>query len=502
MKRHVWFMLSILVVAAMLAAACTAPAPSGSAGNAAPTTAPTNTAAAEATAAPTNTAAAPATTAVTATAAMTPTAAVTATAATTTTAAVTGTAATTSTAGTGTGGAAGAIDCMGAKSGDTVSMLYQWSGQEETNLNSILKPLADQCGIAFKPESTRDQALLDTRVKAGTPPDIAFWLPTTVQQYNNLLKPLDTLGANAANYPQSLKDQGSANGKWYGLPVKADIKTIIWYSPTNFKALGYTVPKTWDELNTLVEKMVKDGNVPWSMGFESGDATGWTGADFIEDILLVQKGPQYVLDIISGKVPYNDAGVKTAWQTYGKWASDAKYTVGGAKGTLSTNFNDAIYNVFSDPPKAMMVRQSGFAGGSIKGKFPSLKYGTDYDFFQVPDAQGMQAGSDWMMAFSDKPAVKALVAYLTSDAGAAQWAKVGFDLTPNLKGAGNYTDPLLQKKAELLNSAKAVVPSIGDSIPGGFGKSQWTGIINFVNGANIDQSLSTVAAAQADALKK
>src|SRR5262245_32864873 len=29
----------------------------------------------------------------------------------------------------------GAIDCMGAQSGDEISMLYQWSGVEETSLN-------------------------------------------------------------------------------------------------------------------------------------------------------------------------------------------------------------------------------------------------------------------------------------------------------------------------------------------------------------------------------
>ncbi|MEJ2597843.1 MAG: hypothetical protein P8Z00_05885 [Anaerolineales bacterium] len=70
--------------------------------------------------------------------------------------------------------AVGGIDCMGAQSGDTISMLYQWSGVEEEQLNQILQPLVDACGIVLKPESTRDQALLDTRVKAGTPPDVAF----------------------------------------------------------------------------------------------------------------------------------------------------------------------------------------------------------------------------------------------------------------------------------------------------------------------------------------
>ena len=149
---------------------------------------------------------------------------------------------------------------------------------------------------------------------------------------------MDTLGASQDSYIPGAIDPGMVDGKWLGLPVKSDVKTIIWYSPANFEALGYTVPTTWDELDALVEKMVADGNVPWSMGMESGDATGWTGSDFIQDILLVQQGPDYVKGLIDGSIPYNDAGVKQAYETYGKWAKDPKYTVGGAQGTLSTAF--------------------------------------------------------------------------------------------------------------------------------------------------------------------
>jgi len=69
---------------------------------------------------------------------------------------------------------AGEIDCMGAAQGDEISMLYQWAGAEEEALNQVLQPLLDACGIVIRPESTRDQALLDTRVQAGTPPDVAF----------------------------------------------------------------------------------------------------------------------------------------------------------------------------------------------------------------------------------------------------------------------------------------------------------------------------------------
>jgi alpha-glucoside transport system substrate-binding protein len=395
----------------------------------------------------------------------------------------------------------GEIDCMGAQSGDTVSMLYQWSGVEEESLNQILRPLIDECGIVIQAESTRDQAILDTRVQAGNPPDIAFWNIVQVEQYQDRIIPVNDLGVNTGNYPDFWRNLGTVGGEWRALPVKSDIKTIIWYSPTNFEAFGYEVPQTWGELDALVEQMVADGNVPWSMGFESGDATGWTGSDFIQDIMLVQQGPDYVLGIIDGSVPYNDDGVRQAWETYGQWAKDPQYTVGGAQGTLSTAFLDAIYLVFQDPPQAMMVRQSGFAGGEIQAQFPGLEYGTDFDFFQVPDAQGLQGGMDWMMAFNDTPAVQAVFSYLSSDVGGRRWAEVGFDLTPNLAGADAYEDPVLEKAGSFLAQAEGFTPDIGDTIPGGFGPAKWNGIIEYVNDSqDLDTILDRLADVQAQVL--
>ena len=448
MNKRFWSIVSFVVIAAMALAAC-APA----ATTAAPTNAP------QATTAPT-----------------TPPAATTA--------------------------PTGGIDCMGAKSGDVLSMFYQWSGQEETRLNQILKPLVDACGIKIQPTATRDQAVLETQVKAGTPPDVAFWQITSAIAYQNQLVALDTIGGHKENYAQFFIDQGTLGGKWLGLPVKLDRKTMVWYSPAVFQAKGYTVPTTWDQFSALADKMVADGNVPFSMGLESGAATGWTGADWIEDILLVQKGPQYVQDIISGKVAYNDAGVKAAFEAYGKWAKDPKYAIGGAAGTLSTNFNTAIDKAFSDPPEALMVKQSGFASGEITTKYPTLKYGTDFDFFDLPGAQGLQAGFDWMLAFKSTPAVKALVAYLTSTVGGANWAKATFDLTPNKGGAGQYTDAALIKKAAALDKASGVVPSIGDVIPGGMGNAIWTAIVNYLNGKDLDTELANAAKVQATALGK
>ena len=392
--------------------------------------------------------------------------------------------------------------CMDAKSGDQVSVMYQWSGAEEEKFNTIIKPFVDGCGVKVVAESTRDAAVLDTRVKS-TPPDVLFW-PTTapLTLYTDKLVALDTVGAEVANYADYWKTLGSVDGKWLALPVKADIKTIIWYSPAQFEAFGYTVPTTFEELNTLVEKMVADKNVPWSMGFGSDAATGWTGSDFIQDLLLTTSGPEYVMKLITGEVAYDDAGVVDAYKIYQKWASDPLYTVGGADGTVNTKFLDAIYQVFSDPAKAMMVKQSGFAGGEVLKQFPTLEYGKDYDFFAFPGAKGMQGGADYMMAFGQSAATKALIGYLTGQAGAEEWAKVGFDLSPNKLANGKYTDAQLTKKAEALANAAGFTPDLGDTIPAPFGEAEWKAIIAIVQGKDVATELATVAAAQKEALTK
>ncbi|MBN2385629.1 MAG: hypothetical protein JXB85_01315 [Anaerolineales bacterium] len=390
--------------------------------------------------------------------------------------------------------------CMGASPGDTLTVMYQWSGAEEEKINAIFAPLVEACGIEIVAESTRDDAILDARVQS-TPPDILFWPNTSpLRLYGDQLVDLDTVGGNAGNYAPYWIDMGTAGGRWLAIAVKADIKSIIWYSPVQFDLYGYTVPTTFEELNALVEQMVADGNIPWSMGMESGSATGWTGSDFIQDILLAQQGPDYVMQLISGEIPYNDPGVVQAYETYAAWASNPIYTVGGANGTLNTGFLDAIYLVFSDPAQAMLVKQSGFAGGEVVSQYPDLVYGTDFDFFAFPGAQGMQGGADYMMAFSDSPATQAMIAYLTGAEGAQAWAEVGFDLSPNNLAVGMYADEQLAKKAEALANASGFTPDMGDTIGAPFGEAEWAALIAVVQGGDVAAALEAAAAAQAEAL--
>jgi alpha-glucoside transport system substrate-binding protein len=386
------------------------------------------------------------------------------------------------------------IDCQGAQAGDTLSMLYSWVGAEESHYLQIIQPLATDCGIVF--DTDHNFSDLDQRVQDGNPPDIVISNQAALANYRDQLIPLDTLGADHNNYEDLFIQLGNVDNQWFGLPVKMNLKSLIWYSPAAFLAGSYQVPTTWNELNSLVEKMKTDGKVPWSMGFESGGADGWAGSDFIQDILLVQQDSTYINNIIAGKVRYNDAGVKQAYQAYGKWAKDPLYTPGGAAGTISTNFFDAIDAVFSSPSTAMMVRQADFAGGVISNTHPGYVFGVDYDFFAVPGAHGVQGGADILMAFKDTPAVRALITYLTSLPGGANWAAEDFDLSPNKGAIGNYSDPIAEKENDILNHAAGFTPDLGDTIGGEFQTAEWQAIINYINGGDLDAALAAAEQGQ------
>ncbi len=69
--------------------------------------------------------------------------------------------------------------------------------------------------------------------------------------------------------------------QFFAFPYKADLKSLVWYSPENFEDAGYDVPKTMEELKALTEKIAADGEKAWCIGLGSGGATGWPATDWV-----------------------------------------------------------------------------------------------------------------------------------------------------------------------------------------------------------------------------
>lgn len=393
---------------------------------------------------------------------------------------------------------AGNIDCMGSE-GSTLSVMASWAGEEEETFRSILAPLLEACNITLSYEGTRDMnTVLPTRVEGGNPPDVAvFANPGALQSFADNLVPLTELGVNAESYSESWQELGTANGNWVGLPIKTDIKSLVWYSPVAFEAAGYEVPTTWDEFVALMDQMVADGGpAPLAMGFESGGATGWTATDFVQDILLRTQGADYVRGLTTGETPWNDQGVIDAWTTYADWVN--KYNVGGSDGATTTGFGDAILMPFQDPAQAWMIKQSGFAGSAfIQPNFPDYVYGEDFAFFVLPgqgeEAPPMQVGGDILGVFNNTPATQALVAYLSSAEGASAWAASGFDLTPSSAvDMSAYENPISADKAAALAEATDVSYDVGDLMPPAVGQAEFDGITAAVGGADVTETLNNI----------
>ncbi|MEN8599951.1 ABC transporter substrate-binding protein [Microbacterium rhizosphaerae] len=109
---------------------------------------------------------------------------------------------------------------------------------------------------------------LQTQLTAGAGPDV-FWLNgPNFQLYasNNQLAPLDdAVGRDKGNYPKSLVDLYTYNGKLYGAPK--DYDTIgVYYNKALFDAAGLAYPKagwTWEEFQADAKKLSDPAKGVW-----------------------------------------------------------------------------------------------------------------------------------------------------------------------------------------------------------------------------------------------
>ena len=227
---------------------------------------------------------------------------------------------------------------------------------------------ATATGIKIQIDSigSSHETVLKTRIEGGKPPDLAMLAqPTPILAYAAEGKVIDVatimdgkkLSDEHAN-TIGLVTQGS---NIWGIPYKADVKSTIWYPIKAFEAKGYTVPKTWDELIALSDKIVADGTNPWCVSAGGpGDATGWQITDWVEEVVLKTKGAEYYNDWISHKVTFQDPGIKDAFDKYvGKIFFTPNYVFGGNTAIVATDQKTPMDPMFTDDlanPKCWMQK--------------------------------------------------------------------------------------------------------------------------------------------------
>jgi alpha-glucoside transport system substrate-binding protein len=301
---------------------------------------------------------------------------------------------------------------------------------------------------------------------------------------------------------------GTVDGKQVGIFVKAALKGLIWYDVEEFRKAGHQVPKTWDELMQLSQRIAGTGTTPWAIGLESGAASGWPGTDWIEDIVLRRAGTETYDGWADGKVKWSSDGIKQAWQEWGKIVNDPKMTFGGKAAVLSTNFGDAANPLFQDPPKAFLHHQANFMTTFITENFPQLKPGQDFTAFPFPDIDPKNAGAvesagDLFGMFRDTPQARELMRWLVSPAAQKIWGQRGGALSPNKAvPTGIYPDPVARDAGVTLQNARTIRFDASDLMPEAMNNAFFKGILDYVNNpGNLDQILASLDKTQADAYR-
>ena len=405
----------------------------------------------------------------------------------------------------------------GQRIGGSVSVLATWGGNEQEAFRAMVKPFEDATGVKIEYEGTRDlNAILTTRVRGGNPPDVAG-LPGPGQMAEfardgkliELSSALD-MAAMRDQYSEDWLKLAQVDGKQVGIFIKADIKGPIWYNVKEFpKVSGGSMPKSWDELMSLSEKIAAGGTTPWCIGLESGAASGWPGTDWIENIVLRQAGPEVYDRWHQGQVKWSSPEIKRAWESWGRVVGNDKMVFGGKQTILSTNFNEAGNPLFSSPPRCYLHHQSGFIAAEFVKAKASLKPVDDFNFFPFPDIDAKYAGAtevagDLFGMFKDTPQARALMKYLTTPEAQSIWVKRGGALSPNKKVAlDTYPNAISKQMAQTHTGAKTVRFDASDLMPEAMNQAFWKGILDFVqNPGNLDGILANLDRVQGEAYKR
>ena len=376
----------------------------------------------------------------------------------------------------------------------TVSVLGVWDGDELESFQAMVTPWEAQTGGAMAFSGTRDLiAVLRTRVIAGNPPDIAV-LPNPGQMVELAkggklvaLSSFLDMEVISKQYAPGWIDLGTVDDDLYGIFMKADSKSTVWYNPKNFAANGWEVPDTWDELTGLSDRIVSEGLHPWSVAVESAEASGWPATDWIGEILLHESGGAVYDQWVNHEISWTDSRIRSAWEKFGQIVLTPDYVPGGTTTALATHFIDGSYLPFEDPPRAAMYYLGAFTQGFISEQFPELAAGEDYAFFPFPTinpqyAGAVTGGANVVVLFNNNPTTRSFVEYIASAEAQQIWVeRGGVTSVNNQVSLDAYTNPLARLAAEQLTDATVFRFDADDNMPSAVQKAFWKGTLDYLH---------------------
>ncbi len=417
-------------------------------------------------------------------------------------------------AGTDDGGpAASDADCgpyedYGTFEGESVEVYATIVDVEADQMVQSWEDFESCTGITIDYVGTQEaETQINVRAAAGDAPDLMIIpQPGLLQRLINdgyVLPAPESVEANVDEFwSEDWKGYGTVDDTFYAAPLMASVKGWVWYSPSDFEAKGYEVPETWDEMMELTATMAEESTAtyrPWCVGFGSGDATGWPGTDWIEDVVLRESGPEVYNQWVAGEVKFSDPEIKSAFDLVGDILLNEDYVNGGFGGVnsiVSTTFNDAALPILDG--NCSLHHQASFYEAQWPEGTTVSPDGDIWAFItpKIDEGAGdsVTGGGEFVAAFSDSEAVQAVQTYLSSDTWANNRVELGGVISAN-KGL----DPELagselgKASIEILQGEDTTFAfDASDLMPAAVGTSSfWTGMVDWVSGTRSTDEVLT-----------
>lgn len=395
----------------------------------------------------------------------------------------------------------------GQKIGGKVSILGVNGGRELDMLKAAWAPFEKATGISLDYTGTTDfAAVLQTRVQAGDPPDLAG--STNI---NNLvryakqgaLKDVTAMiGEDAfkGKFDAGLIEAASVDGKVYGVWTELN-NFMVWYNTKTYD--GPKDNPTWTQFDEWAVKRAEAGSPPWCYADERGASSGAIAGNWIQAYMLKNDGPKLLAGLADGSISWTAPEVKAAFEAFGKVALDPAMVPGGPVAAMSTPATKIGQGLFYDPPQCSVLLWGTYAYGVTKIIYPDIKPIEDLDFMPVPgkpENAGYETfGGTLYLPFRDTPQVKAFLSYLVSDeaqklvASAGNWTVASQAVQPE-----DYSNPVLKRAREtLLKPGVTLIAQPTQVVDPPVIQALWKGIVQYVlDPASLDSVLESIDAAR------
>ena len=387
-----------------------------------------------------------------------------------------------------------ALSCTKSGSKEPVFIFGSFRGEEQKRFEEIAKAFTRKTGYKVVYDRCPDfEVRIPAKIRSGEDIDIAA-LPhiQTLARFAEAgyirALPDSIVSAIEGNYAPAWKDVASYKGRVYGVFHRANAKSFVWYNKKEWERRGYHVPQTLQELQELEDKMTRDGIFPWSIGFESGAASGWPGTDCLEDMLLRTASPAIYDCWTAQSIAMDAAPVREALERCGDIFLNEKYVYGGREGILSTNYGDSIRPLFEEEPKAMMNKQ-GYGAIAFLSEDVREKLAENVGVFALPGmtrepAPLLLESGDCFVACTDKPGVEEFLLFLTTWEACEPWAKKGGAVFPHRKQAfETYRNNIEREMAQILAGADTVRFDASEQMPSETGScTLWQAMLDYASG--------------------